>query len=182
MSLHFAKAKAKVGFGTEKTEKYVGKRRFADPFDLQRLAKEVSHVTGQQQAQVEITLNYMIQAIEDALLDGRSVALGSLGTLSPAISTIASDTADGVKIRRKRVLFRASKQLRTIIQNLSVRLITDEDDGTTDTADDSSSPTGGGQEGASGNSGTSGSGSGNSGTGGNQPENSDSSDGEGVGA
>ncbi len=141
MALHFEKVQTKVGFGKEKTEMYVGRRRLADPFTLQRLAKEVSHITGQPQAQVEITLTYMVQAIEDAISDGRSVDLG-IGTLSPAISTKAADTADNVKITRKRVLFRASKALRQIVQNMSVRLISDEDDGNTDTAADTADNSG----------------------------------------
>lgn len=133
MSLRYEKVQTKIGFGTEKEDKYVGRRRLADPFSLQRLAKEVSHITGQQQAQVEITLTYMVQAIEDAIQDGRSVDIG-IGTVSPAISTKAADTADDVKVVRKRVLFRASKRLRQIVQDMNIRLITDTD--TDDDADD----------------------------------------------
>ena len=135
MSLHYEKTTAKIGFGKDKETKYVGKRRLADPFDIKRLAKEVSHITGQREAQVLITLQFMTQAVEDAIKDGRSIDLG-FGTLSPAISTKAADTAEEVKIVRKRVLFRASKELRQIVQNMSVKLITDEDDDNTDTAPD----------------------------------------------
>lgn len=135
MPLHYEKVQTKIGFGKEKEDKYVGKRRLSDPFTLQRLAKEVSHITGQPQAQVEISMTYMVQAIEDAIQDGRSIDLG-FGTLSPAISTKAADDPKDVKIVRKRVLFRASKKLREIVQDMNVRLITDEDDGTSDTADD----------------------------------------------
>lgn len=146
MSLHYEHVQTKIGFGKDKTDKYVGKRRLADPFDISRLAKEVSHITGQREAQVLITLQFLTQAIEDAIKDGRSIDLG-FGTLSPAISTKAADEADKVKIVRKRVLFRASKELREIAQKMSVKLITDEDDGTTDTEDDqdtdSSSSSGG---------------------------------------
>ncbi len=135
MSLHYEKVQAKIGFGKVKTDKYIGKRRLADPFDLKRLAKEVSHITGQPQAQVEICMTYMVQAIEDAIQDGRRIDLG-FGTLSPAISTKAADSPDDVKITRKRVLFRASKELREIVQKMNVRLITNEDDGTSDTEDE----------------------------------------------
>ena len=135
MSLHYEKVQAKIGFGKVKEDKYVGRRRLADPFDIKRLAKEVSHITGQREAQVLITLEFLTQAIEDAIKDGRSVDLG-FGTLSPAISTIAADTADEVKIRRKRVLFRASKELRQIAQDINLKLITEEDDGDSDTDDE----------------------------------------------
>ena len=135
MPLHYERVQTKVGFGTDKTDKYVGKRRLADPFDIKRLAKEVSHITGQREAQVLITLQFLIQAIEDAIQDGRSIDLG-FGTLSPAITTKSADSADDVKVVRKRVLFRASKELREVVQKMSVRLITEEDDGTSDTADD----------------------------------------------
>lgn len=138
MSLHYRREEAKIGFGREKEKKFVGRRQLADPFTLERLAKEISHITGQPQATAEIVLRYMVQAVEDAIADGRSVDLG-IGTLSPAISTIAADEAKDVKIRRKRVLFRASKHLRTIVQNMSVKLITDEDDGDTDTDPEDSS-------------------------------------------
>lgn len=120
MSLHYEHVQTKIGFGKDKTEKYVGKRRLADPFDISRLTKEVSHITGQREAHVLITLQFLTQAIEDAIKDGRSIDLG-FGTLSPAISTKAADEADKVKIVRKRVLFRASKELREIAQKMSVK-------------------------------------------------------------
>jgi len=126
MSLHYEKVEAKVGFGTEKEVKYIGRRRLQDPFTLERLSKEVAHITGLPQATAEIVFRYMVQAVEDAIQDGRSVDLG-IGTLSPAISSKAAEDEEGVKITRKRILFRASKRLRTIVQNMSVRLIGDED-------------------------------------------------------
>jgi len=135
MSLHYEKVEAKVGFGTEKEKKFVGRRRLQDPFTLERLSKEVAHITGLPQATAEIVLRYMVQAVEDAIQDGRSVDIG-LGRLSPAIRTKAADEVDDVKVVKKRVIFRASKHLRTIVQNMSVHLIGDEDDDTTDTAPD----------------------------------------------
>lgn len=150
MSIHYVKTTAKIGFGKDKEEKFVGRRQLADPFTLERLAKEVHHHTSIPQPTCETILKYMILAVEDALQDGRSVELGDLGTLSPAISTRAADTAEEVKIVRKRVLFRASKKLRTIIQNISVKLISDTDDGTTDTdVDDDNDNTGGNGNGGS---------------------------------
>jgi len=138
MSLHYEKVEAKIGFGKEKETKFVGRRRLQDPFTLERLAKEISHITGQPQATAEIVLRYMVQAVEDAIQDGRSVDLG-IGTLSPAISTKAAEDEKDVKVVKKRVLFRASKHLRNIVKNMSVRLIGEEDDGTTDTAPDDDS-------------------------------------------
>jgi predicted histone-like DNA-binding protein len=143
--MHYEKIQAPIGFGTEKQTKYVGRRRLQDPLSLERLAKEISHNTGQQQAACETTLRYMVLAVEDAIMDGRSVDIG-IGTLSPTISTVAADQAEDVKIRKKRVLFRASKQLRTIVDNMSVKLITDSDDDDTDTEPEGgdNKPTGGG--------------------------------------
>ena len=138
MSIHYEKIQTRVGFGKEKTTKFVGRRRLQDPLSLERLAKEISHQTGQQQAACETTLRYMVLAVEDAITDGRSVDIG-IGTLSPAINTVAADTAEDVKIRRKRVLFRASKPLRTIVDSISVKLISDQDDGTSESEHGSSS-------------------------------------------
>lgn len=127
MALHYVKSEAKIGFGKEKEVKYVGRRRLADPFSLERLAKEISHETGLQQATAEIVLRYMVLAVEDAIKDGRSVDLG-IGTLSPSISTVAADDAADVKIRRKKLVFRASAKMREIVQAMSVKLISDEED------------------------------------------------------
>lgn len=124
MSLHYEKAQARVGFGKEKETKFVGRRRLADPFTLERLAKEIAHETGMRQATCETVLRYMVLAVEDAIQDGRSVDIG-IGTVSPTISTVASDTAEGVKVRKKRILFRPSKQLRTIVENMKVQLISE---------------------------------------------------------
>lgn len=127
MALHYVKSEAKIGFGKEKEVKFVGRRRLADPFSLERLAKEISHETGLQQATAEIVLRYMVLAVEDAIKDGRSVDLG-IGTLSPSISTVAADDAADVKIRRKKLVFRASVKMREIVQAMSVKLISDEED------------------------------------------------------
>lgn len=144
MALHYVKSEAKIGFGKEKEVKYVGRRRLADPFSLERLAKEISHETGLQQATAEIVLRYMVLAVEDAIKDGRSVDLG-IGTLSPSISTVAADDAADVKIRRKKLVFRASAKMREIVQAMSVKLITDEDDPNDD--DSSGEGSGGGTQG-----------------------------------
>lgn len=141
MSLHFEKVQAKIGFGKEKETKFVGKRRLADPFTLERLAKEISHETMIRKATCEMVLKYMVEAIEDAIQDGRSIDIG-IGTVSPAISTKAADEADDVKVVKKRVLFRASKKMRAIVEGMSVKLITDEDD-----ADDAPDTPGTGGEG-----------------------------------
>lgn len=144
MALHYVKSEAKIGFGKEKEVKFVGRRRLADPFSLERLAKEISHETGLQQATAEIVLRYMVLAVEDAIKDGRSVDLG-IGTLSPSISTVAADDAADVKIRRKKLVFRASGKMREIVQAMSVKLITDEDDpDDDDNQDDTDSGTQGG--------------------------------------
>ena len=127
MSLHMEKVQTKIGFGKDKETKFVGRRRLADPFTLERLAKEISHETGIRQATCEMVLKYMVPAIEDAIQDGRSVDIG-IGTVSPAISTKAADEADDVKVVKKRVLYRASKKMRQIVEQMSVKLITDEDD------------------------------------------------------
>lgn len=127
MALHYVKSEAKIGFGKEKEVKFVGRRRLADPFSLERLAKEISHETGLQQATAEIVLRYMVLAVEDAIKDGRSVDLGIV-TLSPSISMVAADDAADVKIRRKKLVFRASAKMREIVQAMSVKLISDEED------------------------------------------------------
>lgn len=157
MALHYVKSEAKIGFGKEKEVKFVGRRRLADPFSLERLAKEISHETGLQQATAEIVLRYMVLAVEDAIKDGRSVDLG-IGTLSPSISTVAADDAADVKIRRKKLVFRASAKMREIVQAMSVKLISDEEDpDDDDNPDDNDSGTttggsssGGGTQGGSG--------------------------------
>ena len=151
MSLHITKGQAPIGFGKEKETKFVGRRQLADPFTLERLAKEINHETGLPQATAEIVLRYMVHAVEDAIKDGRSVDLG-IGHLSPTISTIAADTADEVKIRKKRILFRPSKQLREIVNNMSIRFIGEDDDDDEDIDNSqggSSSTDGGGQQGGS---------------------------------
>lgn len=152
MALHYVKSEAKIGFGKEKEVKFVGRRRLADPFSLERLAKEISHETGLQQATAEIVLRYMVLAVEDAIKDGRSVDLG-IGTLSPSISTVAADDAADVKIRRKKLVFRASAKMREIVQAMSVKLISDEEDpndNDNDNPDDNDSDDGGSTQGGSG--------------------------------
>ena len=159
MALHYVKSEAKIGFGKEKEVKFVGRRRLADPFSLERLAKEISHETGLQQATAEIVLRYMVLAVEDAIKDGRSVDLG-IGTLSPSISTVAADDAADVKIRRKKLVFRASAKMREIVQAMSVKLISDEEDPNEDDNQDDTDSGSGTQGGSSSGGSSSGSGEG----------------------
>lgn len=140
MALHYEKHQTLIGFGKEKETKFVGRRRLADPFTLERLSKEIAHETGMRQATCETVLRYMVLAVEDAIQDGRSVDIG-IGTVSPTISTVAADTAEEVKVRKKRILFRPSKKLRTIVESMKVRLIADETDDLDDADDDDSGTT-----------------------------------------
>lgn len=140
MPLHYTKLQTQIGFGTEKSLMWIAKRRLADSFDIDRLAKEVSHITGQREAQVKISFQYLIEAVEDAIRDGRSVDLG-FGTISPAISCTAGATPDEVKITRKRVLFRASERLRKVAESIPLKYDADvaaaDDDSSDETADPS---------------------------------------------
>lgn len=140
MPLHYTKLQTQIGFGTEKSLMWIAKRRLADSFDIDRLAKEVSHITGQREAQVKISFQYLIEAVEDAIRDGRSVDLG-FGTISPAISCTAGATPDEVKITRKRVLFRASERLRKVAESIPLKYDADvaaaDDDSSDETADSS---------------------------------------------
>ena len=140
MPLHYTKLQTQIGFGTEKSLMWIAKRRLADSFNIDRLAKEVSHITGQREAQVKISFQYLIEAVEDAIRDGRSVDLG-FGTISPAISCTAAATPDEVKITRKRVLFRASASLRKVAESIALKYDADvaaaEDDSSDETADSS---------------------------------------------
>lgn len=140
MPLHYTKLQTQIGFGTEKSLMWIAKRRLADSFDIDRLAKEVSHITGQREAQVKISFQYLIEAVEDAIRDGRSVDLG-FGTISPAISCTAAATPDEVKITRKRVLFRASERLRKVAESIPLKYDADvaaaDDDSSDETADPS---------------------------------------------
>lgn len=137
MALHYTKVQTQIGFGTDKSLMWVAKRRLADSFDIDRLAKEVSHITGQREAQVKISFQYLIEAVEDAIRDGRSVDLG-FGTISPTITCNAGATPDEVKITRKRVLFRASERLRKVAESIALKYDADVAAADADSSDETS--------------------------------------------
>jgi len=161
MSLHYKKAVAKVGFGEDKTEKYVGRAMRADTMDLEDVAKEISHETTIPKAACETVLRYLPEAITTFIRAGHGVNVG-FGYLSPTISTIADENPDKVKIRKKRFVFRVNKKLKAVLADLSLTLEGDED---TEVVDDDTT--------------TSGSGSNQQGgglpTGGNEPDDDDTS-------
>ena len=144
MSLHYKKAVAKVGFGEDKTEKYVGRAMRADTMDLEDVAKEISHETAIPKAACETVLRYLPEAITTFIRAGHGVNVG-FGYLSPTISTIADENPDKVKIRKKRFVFRVNKKLKAVLADLSLTLEGDED---TDVVDDDTTtgttPSGGG--------------------------------------
>lgn len=143
MSLHYKKAVAKVGFGEDKTEKYVGRAMRADTMDLEDVAKEISHETTIPKAACETVLRYLPEAITTFIRAGHGVNVG-FGYLSPTISTIADENPDKVKIRKKRFVFRVNKKLKAVLADLSLTLEGDEDTDVVDDTTDDTTPSGGG--------------------------------------
>jgi len=90
--------------------------------NLYNIAEKVQVATSLAKSDVIATFVAIEDEIKDALSNGRSVQLGSLGTFRIGIgSTGAAKAADfkASAIKRPHILFRASTELKAILGNLS---------------------------------------------------------------
>lgn len=151
MPVKYTVEQMKVGFGTQKSEAYVGRIQLGDTISTEKLEEQVSLRTMLPESVVHTVFGNIVDSIIHFVEEGHGVRLGELGILKPGIST-KSATEDGeVELRGIRLRYLQSKKMRQAVKNLSVRKVGDSLAADDDT--DEEDTTGGGGSTDSGNGG-----------------------------
>lgn len=132
MSIRYNIEKTKIGFGTEKTEAYVGKIQLGETVDTDMLVEQVSLRTGMTQAQIRMVLDNLTDSILHFCKLGNGVRLGKLGIIKPAISSRSAETADEVEVVKLRYRFLPSVDMKDALDELELRKSGDADEGVVD--------------------------------------------------
>lgn len=121
MPIKYKVEQAKIGFGKDKKEAYVGKIQLGQTVETEMLVEQVSLRTGMTKAQVKMALENMTESIQHFCMLGNGVRLGKLGIIKPAISTGSHDSADDVSVVKLKYNFIASTEMKEALRALEVR-------------------------------------------------------------
>lgn len=75
--------------------KYYGQIATVKPMGIRELCKKVAHATTATPSDVKAVIDALEYEIVEAIKDGKSVRLGTLGSFRPTISSEGADSADG---------------------------------------------------------------------------------------
>lgn len=143
MAIKFKVGQAKIGFGKEKKEAYVGKIQLGETVETEMLVEQVSLRTGMTKAQIKMVLENMTESIQHFCMLGNGVRLGKLGIIKPAISTGSHDHADDVSVVKLKYNFMPSTEMKEALRALEVRKDSDSYD-RDDEDEEGGTPSGGG--------------------------------------
>lgn len=146
MAVKYSVEPMKVGFGSQKTDAYVGRIQLGDTISTEKLEEQVALRTMLPQSVVHTVLGNIVDSVVHFVEEGQGVRLGELGILKPAISTKSAADDDEVTVKGVRLRYLQSKKMRQAVKNLSIRkigdaVVDDEGDtpsGGTDAGDDGS--------------------------------------------
>lgn len=146
MAVKYSVELMKVGFGSQKTDAYVGRIQLGDTISTEKLEEQVALRTMLPQSVVHTVLGNIVDSVVHFVEEGQGVRLGELGILKPAISTKSAADDEEVTVKGVRLRYLQSKKMRQAVKNLSIRKIgdavaDDEEDapsGGTDAGDDGS--------------------------------------------
>jgi len=125
MAVKYSVEPMKVGFGSQKTDAYVGRIQLGDTISTEKLEEQVSLRTMLPQSVVHTVLGNIVESVIHFVEEGQGVRLGELGILRPAINTKSASDDDDVQVTKVRVRYVQSKKMRQAAENLSIRKIGD---------------------------------------------------------
>ena len=125
MAVKYSVEPMKVGFGSQKTDAYVGRIQLGDTIGTEKLEEQVALRTMLPQSVVHTVLGNIVDSVVHFVEEGQGVRLGELGILKPAISTKSAADDDEVTVKGVRLRYLQSKKMRQAVKNLSIRKIGD---------------------------------------------------------
>lgn len=125
MAVKYSVEPMKVGFGSQKTDAYVGRIQLGDTISTEKLEEQVALRTMLPQSVVHTVLGNIVDSVVHFVEEGQGVRLGELGILKPAISTKSAADDEEVTVKGVRLRYLQSKKMRQAVKNLSIRKIGD---------------------------------------------------------
>lgn len=124
MALRYVVKKRKVGFGKEKTEKYVAQNFITNTINFKELCDEISKVGLVPTGAVKFVLDALIDTLNMNLNKGISVQLGDFGQFRPGISCESQETeaaVDSDTIRRVKIVFTPGYKFKDMLKKASIQ-------------------------------------------------------------
>lgn len=121
MALKFRRVKKAFGFDKTKTEKYVVVPDRATPVGFEYLCKEIALVSGVNEGMVRATMFGLVTSMKTYLEQGHTVQVEGLGSFIPtfnAKSSLVEDDANADSIRRVKLRFVPSMELREMMNKM----------------------------------------------------------------
>lgn len=124
MALRYVVKKRMIGFGKEKTEKYVAQNFITNTVNFKDLCDEISKVGMVPSGAVKFVLDALIDTLNINLNKGISVQLGDFGQFRPGISSESQETeaaVDSDTIRRVKIVFTPGYKFKDMLKKASIQ-------------------------------------------------------------
>ena len=118
MSLNLKVQKKVLHFTKEKKEVFVAAPDRGNVIDAEKIADLIAKDTGTRPAQVKMVLDTLIDSMMQWLEEGHGVQLGSFGSFHPSVKCKSSDDPDEVDVRRTKLTFYPSYELKQRIKRI----------------------------------------------------------------
>ena len=123
MALRYVVKKRMIGFGKEKTEKYVAQNFITNTVNFKELCDEISKVGMVPSGAVKFVLDALIDTLNINLNKGISVQLGDFGQFRPGISSESQETeaaVDSDTIRRVKIVFTPGYKFKDMLKKFFI--------------------------------------------------------------
>ena len=150
MALRYVVKKRKIGFGTDKTEKYVAQNFITNTLGFKDLCEEITKVGMVPSGAVKFVLDALIDTLNLNLKKGISVQLGDFGQFRPGINSESQETekeVDADTIRRVKIVFTPGYKFKDMLSKASIQKLSGTTSGSGNSPED---PDNGGNGGNSG--------------------------------
>lgn len=131
MGLKYVIKKRKLGFGTDKTERFVAQNHITNTMDFRDLCEEITKVGLAPSGVVKFVLDAAIDTLSLNLKKGISVQLGDFGQFRPGISCESQDTeekVDSSTIKRVKIVFTPGYKFKDMLSNVSIQKLAQTDE------------------------------------------------------
>ncbi len=124
MALFYYKTKMNLWVKGEKKVMYVAKQHIQGTHDEDYIAEKLTKSLSMEAPEVLLAMDELTDQITSAVLSGQSVKVEGLGTFSPSLKTVASESpedANTEKIQKVKINFRPDAKLKREMEDASVK-------------------------------------------------------------
>ena len=122
MPIQLKTKKKTLHFTKEKKEVYVATPDRGDIIPPDKIAQFVARDTGARVTQVKMILNSLTNSMLAWIEEGHGVRLGNLRSFIPSVKCSSSENSDEVEVKKVKLTFIASKELREKVKNVKYNM------------------------------------------------------------